>query len=232
MADPIDEQKEDEVPDEKPAAKPKPTPAPKAEEPEEEKTLEEILAENARLKKATKAANAEALANRLAAKRLKEIEDEAEQKRIDQLSEEEKFKVQLATAKQEAKEANDRAAKAEEARKRLVIDREIEHEAKELGVEDPTMLVPMIRGEGYAGIDFDEDTNKAVGVKAAVTAMVKRFPGLVTGVVRRGGGTPSRGDIVRPGVRNTAPQKSEAEAEAERAAANRARLAAAVKYSM
>jgi hypothetical protein len=146
-----------------------------------DKATETLKAEAERLRKALSEANRKALADR---KRLEDIDKENEARETAKLGEAEQLKRQLKALEAEKRAAEHEAAqlKADLLTKR--IDTEIERAA--MGQFLHPELAPQVVDRER--INHDPDTGKISGIKDAIEAVLKKYPGL--GSAQRGGGSP------------------------------------------
>jgi hypothetical protein len=146
-----------------------------------DKATETLKAEAERLRKALSEANRKALADR---KRLEDIDKENEARETAKLGEAEQLKRQLKALEAEKRAAEHEAAqlKADLIAKR--IDTEIERAA--MGHFLHPELAPQVVDRER--INHDPDTGKISGIKDAIEAVLKKYPGL--GSAQRGGGSP------------------------------------------
>jgi hypothetical protein len=123
-------------------------------------------------------------------RRIEEFEAEEEKRKTEQLSESEKLSKRLAELEKATNEALAREQEAQSALRRQRIHREIEKEAERQGVDDPEIVPPLIEHYGFhADIEID-DGGKVVGVKDAMSKLLKAKPNLASGQGKRG--TPPR----------------------------------------
>jgi multidrug efflux pump subunit AcrA (membrane-fusion protein) len=159
-------------------------------DPGNDKAIEQLKAENERIKKAIADANRKGLADR---KFREDVERERQQAEDAKLGEAEQLRKQL-----KALEAEKRAAEQESAQLKadLVerrIDTEIERAATGHFVH-PEIAAQVVDRER---ITHDPDTGKISGIKDAIDAVLKKYPGLAA--ARRGGGSPAAMPPKRPG---------------------------------
>jgi hypothetical protein len=175
---------------------PTPTPAPKAQPNADdiEAMSEDELREHLRkARKSLKQTNAEAAAGREAKRKLQEIEDEQERKRLSEVPEVERQKKRIADLERAAQEHADKTAEAERRLREVRQDREVEEEAQKQGVPKPRAVAEMLRGRRNNGIDYDESSDRFLGVKEAVKKVIAEYGDLLLGPApRRNIGTPPR----------------------------------------
>lgn len=188
MADEHVDDPEGDPPAPAPAPKPKPAAKPDPADPDD-LSPEDLAAELRKVRKALKESNAEAQKGREAKRRLQELEDEKERLEQEKLSVDEKRERRLAELEAKAKEAEEKAAKLERDNLQMRFDNEVRGELKTQGVGMVEVCVKALRGD--PAIEHDPDTGKVLGVKEAVSKLIKQNPELVTGMPR-GQGTPRR----------------------------------------
>jgi hypothetical protein len=159
-------------------------------DPTTDKATESLKAESERLKKALHEANRKAAADR---KRLEDIDNEAKERENAKLGESERLKKQLKEYEDKAREAEQRAADAEAAVLAARINQEIERAAIGHFIH-PELASQVVDRER---ITHDPDTGKISGIKDAIEAVLKKYPGLA--LAQRGGGSPAAMTPKRPG---------------------------------
>jgi ParB-like chromosome segregation protein Spo0J len=154
-----------------------------------DKATEALKAEAERLKKALAETNRKAQADRL---RLADIDREAKEREDAKLGESERLGKRLKELEDQKREAEQRAAKLEADLLDRKIDQAIERSAAALFThpEIASRLVDRAR------IVHDPDTDKISGIKDALEAVLKQYPGL--GSAQRGGGSPAAMRTKRP----------------------------------
>jgi vancomycin resistance protein YoaR len=150
-----------------------------------------LKAENERIKKALAETNRKAAADR---KFREDVERERQQQEDAKLGEAEQLRKQL-----KAIEAEKRAAEEESARLRAdLIERRIDAEIERAAsgrFAHPELAPQVIDRER---ISHDPDTGKISGIKDAIDAVLKKYPGLEA--VQRGGGSPAAMRTRQPAV--------------------------------
>lgn len=149
-----------------------------------------LRAENERIKKALSEANRKALADR---KRLEDIDREKQQQEDMKLGEAEQLRKQLKGFEDRIREADRLRADAEAAVVAERINREIERAAIPLFTH-PELASQVVDRDR---IVYDPETSKISGIKDAIEAVLKKYPGL--GLGARGGGSPAAMTPRRPG---------------------------------
>lgn len=149
-----------------------------------------LRAENERIKKALSEANRKALADR---KRLEDIDREKQEREDAKLGEAERLKKQLKDFEDRIREADRLRADAEAAVVAERINREIERAAIPLFTH-PELASQVVDRDR---IVHDPETGKISGIKDALEAVLKKYPGL--GSSQRGGGSPAAMIPRRPG---------------------------------
>jgi hypothetical protein len=147
---------------------------------------DEVKAELDRTRDALKKANREAAERR---RRLEELEQAEADRKRDQMSEAERIKADRAEADRRAREAEDRAKRAEAALLSERINSAVERAAMEAGFEYP-QDVPKLIDRDRIVVDDETGQIEIKTVRDAVERLAKDRPGLVN--ARRGGGTPVR----------------------------------------
>jgi uncharacterized membrane protein YqiK len=155
-----------------------------------DRATEQLRAENERIKKALAEANRKATADR---KRLEDIDREKQEREDEKLGEGERLKKQLKESDDRARESEQRAAKLEDDLLQSRIDQAIERAAA------PLFLHPEVASRlvDRARILHDPETGKITGIKDALEAVLKQYPGLA--LANRGGGSPQAMRTRRPG---------------------------------
>jgi hypothetical protein len=155
----------------------------------DDKATEALKAENERIKKALAETNRKAAADR---KFREDVERERQQQEEAKLGETDLLRKQL-----KALEAEKRAAEQESAQlKADLIERRIDTEIERAATGH--FLHPEIASQvvDRERITHDPDTGKISGIKDAIDAVLKKYPGL--GSAQRGGGSPAAMRQKRP----------------------------------
>jgi flagellar biosynthesis GTPase FlhF len=158
-------------------------------DPTTDKATEALKAENERIKKALAETNRKAAADR---KFREDVERERQQAEDAKLGESEQLRKQL-----KALEAEKRAAEQESAQlKADLVERRIDTEIERAATGH--FLHPEIASQvvDRERITHDPDTGKISGIKDAIDAVLKKYPGL--GTAQRGGGSPAAMRQKRP----------------------------------
>jgi hypothetical protein len=155
----------------------------------DDKATEALRAEAERLKKVLAEVNRKALADR---KFREDVERERQQAEDAKLGEAEQLRKQL-----KALEAEKRAAEQESAQfKADLVERRIDTEIERAAMGQflhPEIAAQVVDRER---ISHDPDTGKISGIKDAIDAVLKKYPGL--GTAQRGGGSPAAMKTRRP----------------------------------
>jgi hypothetical protein len=159
-------------------------------DPTTDKETAQLKAENERIKKALAETNRKAAADR---KFREDVERERQEQEDAKLGEAEQLRKQL-----KALEAEKRAAEQETIQlKADLVERKI---AEAIGwAAAGHFLHPEIAAQvvDRERITYDPDTGKITGIKDAIDAVLKKYPGL--GTAQRGGGSPAAMRVRQPG---------------------------------
>jgi hypothetical protein len=159
-------------------------------DPTTDKALEAAKAEIQRVREQLKETNRKAAGDR---KFREDVERERQQAEDAKLGEAEQLRKQL-----KALEAEKRAAEQESAQfKAELVERRIDTEIERAAIGHflhPELASQVVDRER---ITHDPDTGKITGIKDAIEAILKKYPGL--GSAQRGGGSPAAMRIRQPG---------------------------------
>jgi hypothetical protein len=154
-----------------------------------DKTIEQLKAENERIKKAIAESNRKGAADR---KFREDVERERQQQEDAKLGETEQLRKQVKSLEAEKRAAEQESAQLKADLVERRIDTEIERAATGHFLH-PEIAAQVVDRER---ITHDPDTGKISGIKDAIDAVLKKYPGLA--VARRGGGSPAAMPPKRP----------------------------------
>jgi hypothetical protein len=154
-----------------------------------DKATEAIKAENERIKKALAETNRKAAADR---KFREDVERERQQAEDAKLGETEQLRKQVKSLEAEKRAAEQESAQLKADLVERRIDTEIERAATGHFLH-PEIAAQVVDRER---ITHDPDTGKISGIKDAIDAVLKKYPGL--GSAQRGGGSPAAMRQKRP----------------------------------
>jgi multidrug efflux pump subunit AcrA (membrane-fusion protein) len=154
-----------------------------------DKATEQLKAENERIKKALAETNRKAAADR---KFREDVERERQQQEDAKLGETEQLRKQVKSLEAEKRAAEQESAQLKADLVERRIDTEIERAATGHFLH-PEIAAQVVDRER---ITHDPDTGKISGIKDAIDAVLKKYPGLA--VARRGGGSPAAMPPKRP----------------------------------
>jgi multidrug efflux pump subunit AcrA (membrane-fusion protein) len=163
-----------------------------------DKATEQLKAENERIKKALAETNRKAAADR---KFREDVERERQQQEDAKLGETEQLRKQVKSLEAEKRAAEQESAQLKADLVERRIDTEIERAATGHFLH-PEIAAQVVDRER---ITHDPDTGKISGIKDAIDAVLKKYPGLA--VARRGGGSQAAMPPKRPGGGDAAGEK-------------------------
>jgi hypothetical protein len=155
-----------------------------------DKATEQLRAENERIKKALAETNRKAAADR---KFREDVERERQQQEDMKLGETEQLRKQVKSLEAEKRAAEQESAQLKADLVERRIDTEIERAATGHFLH-PEIAAQVVDRER---ITHDSDTGKISGIKDAIDAVLKKYPGLAA--AKRGGGSPAAMQPKRPG---------------------------------